>query len=84
MARLRMGHQTIPEQQHSLAAEVASQFLQEADQANIVVGARVGLEVRPCPLTVPPVAERRRGRSLWAIIFSACPLLSPQSCRPRL
>ncbi len=57
-----MRTQSIPELEHSLAAEVVAQLLEEADQADVVVGARAGLEVQPRPPAVPAVAERGRRR----------------------
>src|SRR5579859_4198862 len=49
--------QTVPEQDHLLAAEVAPQLANELDQRHLVVVALPGLEVEPAPAAVPAVGE---------------------------
>src|SRR5262245_17653398 len=52
-----MRGQPVPQEDHLLAPEVATQLADELDQLRVVVVAFPGLEVEPAPATVPAVGE---------------------------
>src|SRR5262245_18890 len=59
--------QPVPQEDHLLAAEVATQLANELDQRRVVVVAFAGLEVEPTPAAVPAVGERHGHRDLLPV-----------------
>src|SRR5262249_5388595 len=59
--------QPIPDKHDPTAAEVAFQIAQEADEAQVGVGARPGLKVEPAPPAIPPKGQRGGDRQAFPV-----------------